>query len=279
MFKRKLSLLSTGAILAAFAFTPSLAHSAETHSEAIQMSWDSNENYVSEIGESFVGIPLVVPGDSAERTLTVLNDGPSEGELRVSIINVDLQNPDAPDMGNFYDDVSINTKASETHSASLTQLSDNTTTVVSTQTLGEGETTDITIGFDFPAAATSGNTAFVEDRKASFDVLLEIGGELPDTPQPPDDEDDDDKNPGEGDKPGDENDNGNDSSPGDKDRDRGGNNGNNNNGSSGNSDNQNNSPLTKLPRTGAEIFWAVVISGALVGLGATFMRLSGRKKD
>lgn len=261
---RKRSKLLAGMLTASIALSPAVAYASTE--EAIKMSW-SGENYTSEIGESFVGMPVAVPGDSAERTLNILNDGPGTGELRVSIVNVELESPDAPDKGNFYDDVVIN---AQDKSLTLRELDDNGTTVIGTQILDKGEETDITIGFGFPVDSVSGNTAYTADKEASFDVLLEMGEQLPDESDPtqtPTDEPPEDDG---------ENDN-------DRDKDRDDlKNDDNNRGDRGDNDNSSSpddddSPLKQLPRTGAEILLAIIVSGALITIGALFMRAAGEK--
>lgn len=144
---------------------------AAKHSTAIQMSWDGS-SYSDTTTESFVGFPVTVPGDSTSRTLTVRNDGPSDGTLRVSIVNVDLL--ETPIADEFYDDLRIDWNRG---SKSIRDLEAAGTTRIMEIPLGEGETTPVTIGYDFPVEATSGNRSNVGARQGSFDVLLELGGD------------------------------------------------------------------------------------------------------
>lgn len=156
------------------------AVAAQTNEDAIQMSWDGR-TYVAETFESFVGTPVVVPGDQASRTLMVRNEGPSAGVLRVTITNVELLGGgSAAGDDDFYDDLTVHWN---TGKASMTELSTNETTEVIERPLEEGETKELTIGYEFPLQAHSGNRAEVGARSASFDVVLTIGGERPSDPE------------------------------------------------------------------------------------------------
>ncbi len=169
------------------------------YAETIELSWDGS-SYVATTTESFLGTPVAVPGDSATRTLLVRNDGPTDATLRATIIDVQLLDPGAPDVrhnpapvaadasglyavaddqGSFYDDLQVGWDAGQ---ASMSQLADNGQTQILQVPLASGEAVPITIDYVFPVAATSGNRANVSERRASFDVLLELGGDLPTTP-------------------------------------------------------------------------------------------------
>lgn len=178
------------------AATPTSPAADADHSEAVQLSWDGS-SYAASTTESFLGTPVTVPGDNATRTLLVRNDGPTDGTLRASIIDVQLLDPDAPDVhhnpehvapddsglytgagdqGSFYDDLQVGWGSG---SASMTQLADNGQTQILQIPLARGEQVPITIDYELPLAATSGNQANVAERLASFDVLLQLGGDLP----------------------------------------------------------------------------------------------------
>jgi hypothetical protein len=158
------------------------AHAAEP--DPIQLSWDGSD-YADTVVESFVGTPVAVPGDSVQRTLHVRNDGPSDGTLTVTITHVELLDPDAGLDDSFYDDVIVDWG---TGSGSLAAIDDAGDTSVLTRPLAMGETTEVTIGYDFPIDATSGNRSDVGDRQASFDVVFTLGGDIaepvPTTPPP-----------------------------------------------------------------------------------------------
>jgi len=191
------------ALLAALT-TGTGAHAA--YEDAISLSWDGT-TYTSVTSESFLGAPVTVPGDSASRTVLVRNDGPTAGVLRASIVNVGRLDPDAPDVhhepehrdpdgsgaptgdpylgagdqGNFYDDLVVRWPGG---SATFTELDAAGTTEVLEVELAKGEEVPLTLSYELPVDATSGNKANVEPRLATFDVVFEIGGDLPPGPTP-----------------------------------------------------------------------------------------------
>lgn len=204
MMKTRSVLVLVAAMIGSLAFGAGLsgAAAAPDYSDSIAMSWDGT-NYNSTTLESFVGTPVVVPGDSVFRTLKVRNDGPTPGVLRATIINVRTVDPDAPDVhhnpnhvdpdaggamyggpglqGKFYEDLKLSYKggANAATVRSFADLSTSATTMIGEYPLAKGATTDITIGYGLPIEATSGNKANVAPRLATFDVLLEIQGEFP----------------------------------------------------------------------------------------------------
>lgn len=194
--------------LAAPAVAAPLDPAADDYTRSIQLSWDGIE-YADRTTENFLGTPVAIPGDSATRMLRVRNDGPTAGTLRATIINVDLLDRDAPDVhhhpahvapegeyagsgpqGDFYGDLEIDWRAGNVSStssvvrgaASMTELADDVQTQILQIPLEPGEEVEITLRYELPVDATSGNRANVADRLASFDVLLELGGDLPVTP-------------------------------------------------------------------------------------------------
>lgn len=197
---------AAAASLLAVLGTAGAAHAAVPFDESIHLSWDGH-SYTGVTTESFLGAPVAVPGDSASRTLLVRNDGPMAGTLRASIVNVELLDPDAPDVhhepahrdpdgsgaptgdpylgagdqGSFYDDLLLHWS---TGSASLAELDTSGTTQVLEIELAKGEEIPLTLAYELPLEATSGNGANVAPRQASFDVLLEIGGDWPTEPGP-----------------------------------------------------------------------------------------------
>lgn len=198
------------------------AATAEPIDDALQTEWDGPTVHLAWDGstytsatESFVDTPVTVPGDMAGRTLTVINDGPCSGTLYGYIVNVVTLDPDAPDVhhnpahvdpdgsgaavgdpykgagdqGNFYDDLMLRWEtATETDGANFTTLNASDPVEILAMPIAKGGTTDITIVYEFPYDATSGNKANVAERLAAFDVYLEIKGDecrvtppLPDT--------------------------------------------------------------------------------------------------
>ncbi len=141
------------------------------HSRAIQLSWDGS-SYSDATTESFVGFPVTVPGDSTSRTIMVRNDGPTDGTLTVSIVDVELLTPTIDD--DFYSDLLIDW---QTGRSSIRDLESAGTTRIIEMPLPQGETTPVTIGYDFPREATSGNKSDVGERQGRFDVLFQLGGD------------------------------------------------------------------------------------------------------
>lgn len=188
MSTRCASILGAAAIAFTALAAPAAAAPAPDGKDVIALSWDGDE-YTSVIGGSFVGVPVAVPGDSATRTLMVRNDGPSAGILNASIVNVKILDPHAPDVkdngngaedqGNFYDDLRL---AWNGGSDNFTTLASRPETEIYEVEVARGRTVPITIDYQFPIEATSGNQANVSAREASFDVRLTISGDDPDLP-------------------------------------------------------------------------------------------------
>ncbi|MBO0899663.1 hypothetical protein J1G44_00980 [Cellulomonas sp. zg-ZUI199] len=142
----------------------------------VSLAWDGSA--VMTADESFVGVPVTVPGDRAVRTLRVRNDGPAAGTLRAWVQQVETAPAAVEDA--FYDDLRLDwSTASGTGAASFRDLATAQRTQVAQVPLAVGESTVITVGYTFPVEATTGNRAEVGAREASFVVHLEIGGDLP----------------------------------------------------------------------------------------------------
>jgi hypothetical protein len=191
----------TALVLVAAVAAP--AGAAARGDDTVSLSWDGSE-YAASTTESFLGVPVSVPGDTAARTLTVRNDGPRQGVLTAEIVNVELLDPGAPDehhnpdhedpdgsgapsgdpyagagdQGDFYDDVTVRWETDDgAGSAAFSDLDADGDRQIGQVVLGRGRTTEVTISYEFPYDATSGNRANVAPRQASFDVLLTIRGE------------------------------------------------------------------------------------------------------
>lgn len=196
-----------------FGAQPALAatHESEPMSDgaAIELAWADGAPVSAT--ESFFGMPVVVPGDHAERTIKVKNVGQGSAVLRADIRDVVLLDPDAQDIhhnadhvapegsddfagagdqGNFYDDVKITWNGGE---ASFTELAAAGITDIAEVPVERGETVELTLSYEFPAESTSGNVANVAPREATFDVLFTLSGDteeiwlskpLPETPSP-----------------------------------------------------------------------------------------------
>ena len=186
-------------------------HESEPMSDgaAIELAWADGAPVSAT--ESFVGMPVAVPGDRAERTIKVKNVGPGPAVLYADIREVSLLAPGAPDVhhnpgheapnlsgeyqgagdqGNFYDDVSLTWDGGR---ASFTELADAGITDIAEVPVERGETVELTLSYDFPAESTSGNGANVAPREATFDVVFSLSGDteeiwpskpLPEKPSP-----------------------------------------------------------------------------------------------
>lgn len=151
--------------------------------DTVNIAWDGTPYTTT--SESFVGVPVTVPGDRAVRTLRVTNDGPTAGTVRAWIVDVDLADPTVAHTA-FYDDLRLAwTTASSHAAASFSTLAATDRTEIGETHVGVGASTDLTIAYEFPTAATSGNRSVDGALQASFDVYLEITGDTGLGPTPP----------------------------------------------------------------------------------------------
>lgn|GEM_PF-3492896 len=227
-----------GALAIAAATVIGTAHAAVAADElgtgwggdTVNLAWDG-ETYTTAT-ESFVGVPVAVPGDRAYRTLVVTNDGPSAGVLRAWVVDVELDGPSGTG-SRFFDDLTVDWSGEgAASSASLRSLATAGSTPLARVELGAGESTELIVGYRFPVTSTAGNAKDDGELTARFDVLLRIEGDLDDDGDDPGDGDgtgdgdepgDDDGSPDDGDDPGDDGDDdgGDDDGNDDTDRDDG----------------------------------------------------------
>ncbi len=158
---------------------PAAAHAAGA--PVIDLAWDGGEPVTTD--ESFLGVPVAVPGDRAGRSLTVRNDSRVTGVLRAWVHDVQLQDPVAGRVDTFYDDVELRwTGAGRSGAASLRELADGGRTLVAQAVLGPGEGTQVALVYELPEEAVSGNAAHVGSRAASFVVHLRLEERTGSTP-------------------------------------------------------------------------------------------------
>ena len=174
MTRRVLTAMTTAGLGGALALL-AVPASATSYTDAIQLSWNGTD-FAPTTTESFIGVPVSVPGDSASRTLQVRNAGPTAGVLTASIVDAEAHDIDND---SFYDDLTISWEGGSASFAELVSAGD---TEILEIPLAQGATTPVTIGYDFPVESTSGNSANGGSRQAAFDVVLTISGELPTTP-------------------------------------------------------------------------------------------------
>ena len=158
---------TAGSGLVLFALGASAAAFSQANNNAMQLSWDG-VHYSSSTSQAFFDTPVIVPGDSARRTLLVRNAGPSDAMLRASITNVDLTHDRSDD---FYDQLLIDWNTGQT---TVGQLAANGETTIVDVQLAQGEEFEITIGYHLPQHTVEGNGR--GGRLAGFDVQLDLAG-------------------------------------------------------------------------------------------------------
>lgn len=184
-------------VVGALAATPAAAADPD---DALQATWDGPTVNLAWDGSAyttatttFSGTPVAVPGDAQGRTVTVVNDGPSDATLRGWVQGARLLDPGAPDvhhrtgepMGDFYSDLTLSWRsASATGSSSFRDLAAAGATQVVQIPLARGASTQLTVVTALPLAATSGNRANVAPREATYEVLLRLDGRTTPIPTP-----------------------------------------------------------------------------------------------
>ena len=160
---------AAGGGLVVFALGVAGASLSLGHHHALQLSWDG-EHYWSSTSDAFFGTPTVAPGDAAQRTLLVRNNGPSDAILRATITNVELTGDHTE---GFTQDLMV---AWDTGQASMAQLADNGDTLMLELHLPQGAETEITLGYHLPVTTVDGNRAGAPAPMASFEVQLDLVG-------------------------------------------------------------------------------------------------------
>lgn len=250
--------LAAGSLAAA---APALADGLdhEWASDSVHLAWDGSTYAVATT--SFLGAPVTVPGDRASRTLEVTNGGPTAGLLEAWIVDVELTG----DLGSpFFDELTVDWRATPGGHASVRELAaEGRTRVVPTE-LDPGESTLLTLGYELPAAATSGNRAVDGALGASFDVELRIAGLASDGPPDdgaPDDGsgDEDSEVPEEGEAPDGETPDDDGESPDEGEDPR-------------------EDPRDELAVTGSELAPAAAVVAGLLGLGVALVAAARRRR-
>ncbi|UZN02234.1 hypothetical protein [Cellulomonas sp. S1-8] len=171
------------ALLASVALVgPAAAVDVAWEGPTLSLAWDGSTRASAE--QSFVGVPVTVPGDRARRAVTVRNDGPTGGTLQAWVTQVDLLDPAAGADDGFYDDLHLDwATASQTDGATFRALEAAGDTLIAQTHLPQGAVTRIEVAYELPATATTGNRGLVGEREASFVVHVQITGDTA-TPAP-----------------------------------------------------------------------------------------------
>lgn len=185
---------------------PSSSASATPITDALDLTWDGTNPGTGT--QTFFGTPVTVPGDSASRTVTVKNNGPSDGTLTAKITNVKIVDADksdvhhnsahvdpdgvgnlykgAGDQGDWYSDLDLSwAMGSSNGHNNFRKLNAAGDTQIYQSTLAKGASIPVKMTYSIPLEATSGNKANVQKREASFDVVFTISGDTPTSPPPP----------------------------------------------------------------------------------------------
>ncbi len=121
----------------------------------------------------------VVPGDHRERSIMVKNAGPEGGRMRAWITNVATEADRTEGSAEFFNDLSITWDGKDTPVSRLV----GERTLIRDVALDRNASTELSVGYDFPESAMSGNISQVGHKAVTFDVVVEIQGDTPDTPE------------------------------------------------------------------------------------------------
>lgn len=167
--------------------SPAYAASNEDD-KTIDLDWTTNSTEI----DDFPSESVIVPGDSAYKTSTIVNKAPAESVLKVSLTNVNVKGTSDE---NFMKDLVIAWKmGNETGKSTVWDLTNNSSGLL-TATLNGGESEKLSIGYIFPTEATSGKSEEVGYLNLSFDIKYDLKQSVPS------DDEDSSPSPVPGDKP------------------------------------------------------------------------------
>jgi LPXTG-motif cell wall-anchored protein len=286
--------------------TPTNAITTEWKTGHVVMDWQGNASEVARDEESFASSLVAVPGDRVQRTVTITNDGPSEGVLGVNLLDLGLTVPEGSTNTDLETSIdlywalgdgqadSVRFAAARAGSVSFLGADQATHTrfPLSQVNVAQGESIDLTVGWEFPEGEVAGRRGDAESVALSFDVQLVLragsiddgGGTTPPVspdPTPPSQEPTD-----LGDSPSppsvdpDPDPSGSGSATGVPPTGTDGSSGGSGAGSGAVPGREpGNSVLTlpRLPYTGAQITGMAIIAGAAAGLGLILLLLKRRK--
>ncbi|MBO3088485.1 hypothetical protein [Cellulomonas dongxiuzhuiae] len=173
---RVAAVVTVAALVALAPAVPAAALDLAWDGPTLSLAWDGA--LVAGAEQSFVGVPVTVPGDRARRAVSVRNDGPTAGTLRAWVEQVDLLDPAPGTDDGFYDDLRLDwTTVSQSDGASFRALDAAGSTLIAQTHLAQGAATRVEVGYELPLAATTGNRTVVGEREASFVVRFQITGD------------------------------------------------------------------------------------------------------
>jgi len=171
----------------ALAVPAQAASDAPASTAQIGLAWDgpttnldwTGAAYVTTKG-SFVGTPIAVPGDAAQRTAVVRNTGPGDAQATVEIRNVTTTNA----AGTVNTDLEnlvhltwlINGRPGE---AEWVAARAGDPVVTETFPIAQGASFPVTVGYYFPVDQTGGKNAGHASSVLRFDVRVTLTGDVP----------------------------------------------------------------------------------------------------
>ena len=127
--------------------------------------------------DTFVGSPVIVPGDAARRTAMVRNVGPGDAEAIVQLRNTTINPPDAVDT--HLDDLVHLTWVINGESGDAVWSAARARDPIAEVRfrLPQGAEFPVTVGYYFPVSATDGKNLGEPSSDLSFDVSVTLTGE------------------------------------------------------------------------------------------------------
>lgn len=132
---------------------------------------------------SFIGNRVATPGDDVHRTLHVGNAGPSRAVMAISLdlsqfVPAVARNPDlADDIEIYWEAAGVRGRESF---ATLLRRNNGSPVIAEVQ-VARGATTAVTAGFRMPVETTTGRRDGRASTVLSFDVLVRMSGDTPDS--------------------------------------------------------------------------------------------------
>jgi len=152
-----------------------------------KLDWQGQGYAVAD--DSFLGTPVVVPGDQVEREATITNTGPGAATATVEIIDATVTNPPGTLNTDLQNNVHLTADAGgKSYDATWHQAIDQSVNGVSWQTtvlVPRGDSFNVDLGAYFPATATGGRSLGGPSEELSVDVKVVMVGDTTNTPAQP----------------------------------------------------------------------------------------------